>query len=444
MSLFWTVLGKPLAMLGGRSFEEMAGRRAGECDKSVLVGLMCLVSIGIVFAGQWLFWRNVAHVGDAALWVAAAIAALFLVMYRVLLRAMETMGRVKKVLLLAPLAVLMGVTALVAGHELPLLAFKPQVEEQARLGAARGVTAYAGAVETSLGLPQLRQDSGELGRAVAAAQTERSRIPELVTKLQQQAQACDKEAKHLHASIPADTNASGWADAHKGWLNKHNACGKLSRQAGAELAHHQARVDEQLLGLKQSLSKTRKALDEATTRHEDTLQRDTPTLTASATTGFARHTALWAAVAAGTVPAWAAYGLMVAVLVIDALSFLLKLLMPDDTAGTDRIQSAGTDAIYNILHAGMVRQQQRLARRAVKSMQTENLRDLQYMARQVVGAAVAQGVDERAFKSAAAAQDRMRQAGAAPEPAMVGRLGKLADLAQQRRARARAGQGEAA
>lgn len=364
MNLLWNILGKPLAAVGGRSFDDMRGRSAGDCDKSVAVGLMCLVSVAIIFAGHWLFWRNFPHVADIALTVAACIAVLFAVMYRVALRCIETMGGLGKTLMLGTLLALMGVNAMLAGHELVLLAFSPQVEAQAILGAARGVTAYATAVETSLGLPQLRNNSNELDKAVAAAQAERGRIPDLVQQLQQQGRACDAKAAQLQSRIPPELDDPGRAAAWSNWREQRARCSALANQAGAALAQHLAQADKQLASLGQSRGKVRTLLDEANTQHEDTLKRDTPTLTASATTGFARHNALWAAVAAGTIPAWAAFGLMFGVLALDGFSFLIKLLARDDAATTDRIQAAGTDGIYNHLHAVMLRQQRSLTRQA--------------------------------------------------------------------------------
>ena len=432
MSIFWSLIGKPLAAMGGRSFEDMQGRRAGECDKSIAVGVLCLLSVGIIFAGHCLFWRNFDNVADVAVWVAAGIALVFLLMYRMALRAMETMGGPGKLLMLALLASLMGNNAMLAGHELVLLAFAPQVQAQAKLGAARGVTDYAGAVETSLGLPQLRNQSTELDKATAAAQAERGRIPQTVQQLQQQAGTCDASAARLHKAIPADPEQPGHAAAVSALRQQRAQCQQLNRQAAAALAQHQAQLDQQLAGLNQSRSKLRQSLDEANDQHEATLKRDSGTIAASATTGFARHNALWAAVAAGTVPAWGAYGLMAAVLVIDAFSFIFKLVARDDTATTDRIQQAGTDAVYNGLHAALVRQQRSLTRQVVKQMRPQTTEDLANLARSLVLPSVAQGVDERAFSRASAANQRARQAHGAPVPSMLGRLGAMGQAMRRR------------
>lgn len=432
MNLLWNIFGKPLAMMGGRSAAELRDRPSGDCDKSVLVGLLCLVSAGIIFIGHWLFWGNFPNVAEWAMQVAAGIALLFAVIYRIALRAMETMSAFGKTVTLQILAALMGVNAMLAGHELVLLAFRPQVDEQAKLGAARGVTAYASAVETSLGLPQLRSNSGELDKAISAAMADRSRTPDNVQQLQQQARTCAAEAVHLQARIPISPDDVGYAVAHSVWRAKQSRCGALTRQAGKELADHQTLADKQLQSLSQSRDRVRKSLDEASTQHEDTLKRDSPTLTASATTGFARHAALWAAVAAGTIPAWAAYGLIFAVLAVDSFSFIIKLLMRDDRATLDRIQSSAADHLYARTHAAVVSQQVRLVRPVVRSMRPQAEQDLRSVARDAVMQSVMQDMEHRSLDRATQAASRAQRQSGSVSPSMLGRVGRMARAFRER------------
>ena len=434
MNLLWNLVGKPMAALGGRSFQEMSGRTAGDCDKSVAVGLMCLVSLAIIFTGHWLFWSHFLEVPDTALPVAAGITLLFAVVYRVALRSMEPMGGLGKLVMLVPVHGLMGINALLAGHEVPLLAFRPQAEEQARLGAARGVTAYASAVEKSLGLPQLRTSSTELDKAVATAMTERSRIPEVVKQFQQQATACEPVAARLKAAIPPDEEDPGYAAAVSAWRQKRAGCNALTAKANAALSKHQTQLDNELSDLGKSRERVRKSLDAANTQHEENLKRDTPTLTASATTGFARHAAMWAAVAAGTVPTWAAWGMMAAVLVLDGFSFLIKLFARDDRVTAERIQACGTDRLYNQLHAAMLRQQARLAGAVVRGLHQQTHEDLSQLVRSAVMPAVMQGIDERAFDRAAQATQRAQRKAGVPSPSMLERLSRMARAMRARAA----------
>ena len=427
MSIIWNVVGKPLAMLGGRSAAELRAHGPADCDKSVLVGVLVVLSIAIIGVGHYLFWRNFPNAAPWAADIALGVAAVFAVVYRIALRALELLGPFAKAMVLALLLGLMGVNAMLAGHELVLFAFAPQVEEQAKLNAAKGVTAYASAVEGSLGLPQMRVRSTELDKAIGAAMTERARIPDNVQLLQQQAKVCDAEALRLLALVPKDPDEPGYAVARSAWRERRARCNSLSQQATRDLTLHQARLDEQLAGLNQSRQRTAKSLDEATTQQEEALKRDTPTLTASATTGFARHGALWAAVAAGSIPAWAAYGLMFAVLALDSFSFVIKLLLRHDRAAAARIRQAAADDLHDRVYAETHSLHRRLVRRAVRSQAAEAEEELRDLARRVVSQELLQEVEERSFAHAAAATERaQQQRSGPPRPALLRRLAQMA------------------
>lgn len=431
-NLLWKTIGKPLAALGGRSFDEMRERTAPECDKSILVGMLTILSVAVIFAGHWLFWSNLTHTADIALPLAAGIALVLAVMYRVALRGMETIGAFGKALLLGCLAGLMLVNALLAGHELVLFAFKPQVDAQARLRAANGVTTYGSAVESSLGLPDLRTHSADLDKAVAAARIERERVPDVVTQFQRQAQSCEATATRLHARIPDDPEDPGHAAAISAWREQRARCRALTSQASQALARHRAEADRELADLTPARERARRSLELATTRREETLARDAPTLTASATTGFARHPALWAAVEAGTVPMWGAVGLMFLVLVADGFSFLVKLLLRDDAVTTERVQASDTALLYSQLHARMVHQQRRMASQVVRSMNSKLFEDVEQAARQMVAPTVMQAMDERAFATASAAYERARKTTGAPSPSMLARIATMARTMRER------------
>lgn len=435
MNIIWTLLGKPLALMGGRSLDELRRHDAADCNGSILVGVLCLLSVGIIGAGHYLFWSQLPHTAPWALPIAVALALVFAVVYRIALRALELLGFAGRLPVLAMLLTLMGVNALLAGHELPLLAFRPQVEAQARLDAARGVTAYATAVENSLGLPQLRARSSELDKALSAATGERAQVPDVVQQFQQQARACEAEARRLQAALPASVEEPGFAAAQSVWREKRARCGALARQAATELAQHQARLDEQIAALNQQRLRNVRSLDEATAEHEHKLKRDAPTLTDSATTGFARHGALWAAVAAGSVPAWAAYGLMAAVLVLDGFSFVVKLLMRPDRAAAARLQAAAADQVHDRLHAQLHALHAKVLRRAVRAQAERAEQDLAELARQVVGPALVQELELRSFvRAAERTQQAHRQQGRA-RPSLLARLAGIAAAIRGRRAR---------
>ena len=426
MSIIWNVVGKPLAMLGGRSAAELRAHGPADCDKSVLVGVLVVLSVAIIGVGHYLFWRNFPSAAPWAAHIAMGVAAVFCVVYRIALRALELMGPFAKAIVLVLLLGLMGVNAMLAGHELVLFAFGPQVEGQAKLSAAKGVTAYASAVEGSLGLPQMRVRSTELDKAIGVIMTERARIPDNVQLLQQQAKVCDAEALRLLALVPKERGAPGYTVAYRAWWERRARCKSLSQQAARELTLHQARLDEQLAGLNHSRQRAVKSLDEATTQQQDALKRDTPTLTASATTGFARHGALWAAVAAGSIPAWAAYGLMFAVLALDSFSFLIKLLLRHDRATAARIRQAAADDLHDRVYAETHSLHRHLVRRAVRSQAAEAEEELRDLARHVVSQELLQEVELRSFTRAAQETQQAQQKFGAPRPSMLRRLAEMA------------------
>ncbi|MBQ0942273.1 DUF4407 domain-containing protein [Ideonella sp. 4Y16] len=432
MTPFWTLLGKPLAALGGRSHAELRQHTAADCDKSVAVGLMCLLSLAIIGVGHWLFWQNFPPVAAVSVWVAGGVVLVFALIYRTALRMLETMSGLARALVLALLALLMGVNAMLAGHELVLLAFQPQVEAQARLSAAHDVTAYAAAVDASLGLPGLQQRGAELGQALADARTERERVPAAVQQLQQQVQACDAQAQRLQQALPTDPEHPQHTTALRQWREQRQQCARLHQDAQRELSAHRQRADQVWTQAQAADQALRQELSQARQQHQQTLGRDRDTLQASATTGFARHDALWASVAAGRVPAWAAYGLMLAVLVIDAFSFLIKLLARDDRATQERVQQADTDRVYDNLHAAEAQQLRRLVRQAVADGRQRSLDELRDALAQVVRPSVLQGVDARAFGRAAAAYRQACHGHGAPPPSMLQRLGRLARSVWQR------------
>lgn len=423
----------PLAWYGGRSWGELEHRDAGECDTSIAVGLLGLVSIGIIFAGHLLFWSHLPHTSASALAIAGFIATLFALLYRVLLRAMEVMGWLAKGTMLVVLVGVMGVNAALAGHELVLLAFRPQVESQARLSAAQGVSSYGTAVEQSLGLPRLRDENKQLDDAVTATRTERQRIPDGVQTLQRQAQACDAAAANLRSRIPSDAEAPGYANALSAWREQRTRCNALTQQAQRLLAEHRAQQDKELARLTEQREQVRKSLTDANTEHEQTLKRDAPTLNDSATTGFARHAALWSAVDARRIPAWAAYGLMFAVLALDAFSFLIKLVARADAATADRRAEAEAAELFSRLRSTTVAQQRRMVGQAVAAQQSELLDELAATVCSAVGPAVTQELEGRAFDQAAQAVHRAQRRSGKPAPGLVRRLAEMAATAHARR-----------
>lgn len=425
-NITWNIFGKPLAMLGGRSAAELRLHGSEECDKSTSIGTLVLVAVIIIGVGHYRLWSSFPHIAPWAAHIAIGVAVIFAVVYRIVLRALELLGPLGKVIVLPLLLAVMGVNAMLAGHELLLWPFGPQVDAQAKLSAAKGFTAYASAVEGSLGLPELRKRSNEIDQAYGAAITERARVPDNVQLLQQQAKTCEAEASRTSATIQKDPEEPGYAAARAAWREKLARCTSLSQQATRELSLYQAQVDQQLAGLRQSRDRAAKSLDDASTQQDEALKRDTPTLTASATTGFARHTALWAAVDAGSIPAWAAYGLMFGVLTLDSLSFVLKLLLRHDRAAAARIQRAASDEMHDRIYAETHALHRSVLPRAVRSQAGDAEQDLRNVTRHVVSQELLQDVEIRSFtRTADHSQEAQRQAGA-PRHSILSRLARMA------------------
>lgn len=407
------LLWKPFALLGGRNLAELQHRRAAECGKSIVVGVLFIVSMAIIAPGQWLFWLHLPDTADHAVAVAGTVTGLLGVMYLAALRCLDAMGGLARGLVTTLLGSIMVVNALLAGHELVIVAFGPQVQAQGRVLATSGIDSHASALEKSLGLPGLRGQLGETDRAATAARAERARLPEAVTQLQHQADSCDATARTLQTRIPTDNDAPGYPPARQAWLQQLGRCGALRQQAAQELAKHQARLDRHLTELADARSRQAQAVQQATDEHRSTMDSDKTTLTTSATTGFARHHALWAAVDAGTVPRWAVLGLMLLVFLGDCFCFVIKLLVPDDAATANARQEADTQRLLDKMHAAVVHRQRQLLPRAVRAQDAELQADLERLLADAVAPGLVHGAGVQAFMRAARRQERAHAAAGA-------------------------------
>jgi len=301
---------------------------------------------------------------------------------------------------------IMVVNALLAGHELVIVAFGPQVQAQGRVSATRGIDSHASALEKSLGLPDLRKQLGETDSAAAAARAERARLPDAVVQLQQQADGCDATLRVLQSRIPADTDAPGYLPARQAWRQQQGRCVGLRRQAAQELTHHHGRLDKHLADLADARGHQAKALRRAANEHSTTMESDKATLTTSATTGFARHHALWAAVEAGTVPFWAVAGLMLLVFLGDCFCFVIKLLVHDDVATADARQEADTQRLLDRLHVAVMHRQGQLVPLAVRAQDAALQGDLERLLADAVAPGLVHGAGVQAFTKAARRQRR--------------------------------------
>lgn len=421
-----------LGWLGGRSFDEMRDKEPSDYGTSIMVGSFGVVSIAMIFGGQYLFWSHLPHTETNALDITLLTTTVYALAYRNLIRSQEVMGRFGKGLTLLIAFGIIGTNTLLAGHELVLLAFKPQAEEQAELNAAKGITEYSTAVENSLGLPQMHGDRQSLMNDISTAKDEWNRVPETVINLRNEAKQCDGIAAKLRGRIPADPETPGYAAAKNAWREQYSRCSAKREQAKRMLADHQKQLEEQITGLSSKLRTLDKKIDEAGSEHEAKLKHASPTLNASAISGFARHKAMWAAVDAARIPAWAAYGLMFIALALEGMGFILKFLLPVDVATMQRQLNSRMECMDGEMRLLVAKAYQANVRPAVKEITPLLADDIKTNIQEVVTPYIKIEMAARTFDNANARVNRAHRRAGKPSPDLLRRLHSLGVAVRKR------------
>lgn len=338
----------PFAFMGGRSWSEIAScTHTKAMDSSIGIGIGGVLSATIIFFGQLLFWKSIPSTAPVAVTVALVLTAVYALFYRVVIRASEVAGGIGKVVLTGAAFCLAGVNALLAGHEVVLIPFAAQVEEMTVHMGNSQVDAMRSQTESSLGLGDLRDRTQRARQDEADARERLNTVPDAILAQQRQAQACDQRALLMRAALP-DLESPGRDRAVTAWREQRRECAKLHANARTALNAHLALASERLEAAAKSQLAVIQKLTEAESQSEEAIAKAAPILTASATTGFGRHEALWAAVKAGKVPAWAAYGLMLVALLLEGAGLLLKLILPKDEATYARLTDVRiTQAVGN-------------------------------------------------------------------------------------------------
>ena len=327
----------PFAFMGGRSWSEIVSSSQSKAmDSSIAIGIGGVLSAAIIFCGQTLFWGSLPSTAPVAVPVALVLTVVYAMFYRLVIRASEVAGGIGKVVLTGAAFSLAGVNALLAGHEVVLIPFDAQVREMTvHLGSSQ-VDAMRSQTESSLGLGALRERTQQARQDEVDARERLNTVPAPILEQQQQAQACDQRAQRMRAALP-ELESPGRDRAVTAWREQRRECAKLNASARSALNAHRAEASERLEAAAKRQRAISQKLTEAEHQTEEAVAKTAPIMTASATTGFGRHEALWAAVKAGKVPAWAAYGLMLLALCLEGAGLLLKLILPKDEATYARL-----------------------------------------------------------------------------------------------------------
>ncbi len=332
------------AFLGGRSLKEAGEHEAHELSTSIAIGVANMLSSCIILAGQYLFWLNIPTTAPAASWIASGLCVIYTSFYRLLIRASEVMGGFGKSVVFACGGTLVMVNAMLAGHELVLIPFAPQVAEMVTLNGSRNVGMLRTSVETAKGLGPLRDQAKQQSEEVNAARALMDTVPERVKSLGQEADQCERQAQAMQRQLPPEESDT-YATARAQWAAAAGRCRNLRNQAAVALREHLAETQAALRQAQQKKARADASLGKAQGELDDTIQRAAPVLQTAAASGFARHAALWDTVREGKIPLWAAIGLMAVALVLEGAGFFLKFLLPADAPSHARFADAQSLAL---------------------------------------------------------------------------------------------------
>lgn len=387
-------LWKLFAWYGGRGSEEMLEFDQQECDTFILIGISAMLSIAIILAGHLLFWRNLLGSVDLAKTIPVGIALVFALLYWVLLRGMEKLEKYAKGIVVILLFCIMGVNALLAGHELLIFIFSAQVEKKAIENASSSINKANSASEDILGLPTLTAELTDKRALLKTALHGQGKIPDDVEMHNKDAHRCEKNA----ARHPDSLNGAKWAK-----------CGEMRKKAVDRLRIIQNSSDTQIAGYRKEITKLENKIAKIDGLLKDKFRDNNPKLEASAKIGFGRHVALWDAVHAGEIPMWAAIGLMFVILALDAMSFLLKLLLPDDAAAAHRSIETLSRSFNNQLLIGGLRDQHAKVSETIQKMRYKLEAQLEGTTTKIVSEGIVNELEMNEAKHSAASKRRAQR-----------------------------------
>lgn len=314
--------------LGGRSIIEMRNYSPVDYENSSLIGVFLLISVAVIETGQNLFWSHLPSTKESAQILSLLLTIIYVLFYRYLIRAQEIMNTLEKSIVFIVAVVIMAVNALLAGHEVVLIPFEPQVNLQMLEDGIDSIADQGKKLELLYGLPNLSKKKETIEGNLSAAKTEREKIPEVVSILKNDAQSCELIADGLKQRMNNLKDTEFYFQAKTDFYNKQRQCANLKLKTEQELQKHRQFYDQRIEVLLRDSLNAETEIHTATTTYDNQLKHDTPILKESASVGFARHQALWRAVETRKIPEWEAIGLMLICLSLEGMAFFLKYLLP--------------------------------------------------------------------------------------------------------------------
>lgn len=417
------------ALFGGRTPREIADGEPE--DFNVLPGLMAMVALGMFYCCQYLYWHSFPHQADRAVLIAAICTLLYGLVYWSLLRSLDDAGWLLKGMIVAVLSGLTAFNAYLAGHELLLLAYGPQVQAQALRSAGTDTVTFASDKENAMGLPALRNELASLQAQLSSAQTQVSTLPPAVGMLLQQSAQCDADASQRQQQVPNDTAHPMYHALRRAATTKTRDCQQTASVAQSQLASHQKQWQTTAAQLQTDANATQQKLRTGLANHAKSVTDATPGIAAAHATGAGRYDALWRAVNVGTVPKLAAYGLMFFSIVLDTIGLLLKLFQAPDAIARQRQHESGLARAESRATGYMMATLRRGAKAAAASARDQLQGEFDQHAQYTLSGETIINLEAQAFerihRRAARAQRRTQQ----PLPGLVRRMRTVFDGVRQ-------------
>lgn len=412
-----------IAFMGGRSWQEARECRENiQLDTSITLGALSLCSMLFILIGQYLFWSNAGV--SYAIAIAAGNALFLTLFYRLLIRAFEVSKAMGKVLIMACCSVIVATNALLVGHEVVIFLFKDQVAEAILLQGNENIIAMRTSSQKSQDLSGLRSEASSTASALAAATTAMNTLPPTVTALQSHAQSCEAQLNQLTARLPAP-EASNYRALRRQQRTQSQQCAQASRQYQTALSTFQSQSQAQYQAALAQHQAAQAAANRAQSQSHQAVTSGESTLRAAAGTGFARHKAVHRAVADGKVPYFWLCLLIGLFGIIEGIVLLIKLCLPTDNAGHDRISEVlrveclGQLQIQ-LAHAAMAAMPQQM-----QSLNEEYQSDLKRLAKSLIIPSMATRMAADMFHRAAQATRKAQQYSQAAPAAVIEELAKI-------------------